>query len=71
MAYTYLADGDRAVWRLNDGNAAPWIETFNPISGWVTADLPRQDGDAESVSEAEAMRVCDALSRRVASRASA
>ena len=71
MDYKYLADGDRAVWRLNDGPTGPWIETYNPISGWIAADLPRQDGDAEPVTEAEAMRVRDALSRRVASHASA
>lgn len=66
MAYKYLADGDRAVWRVGDGPVAPWIETYNPVRGWIAADLPRQAGDAESVVEVEAMRVCDALSRRVA-----
>ncbi|BBZ53956.1 HD domain-containing protein [Mycolicibacterium phocaicum] len=66
MAYKYLADGDCAVWRLGDGPVAPWIETFNPIRGWIAADLPRQAGDAQPVSEAEAMQVCDALRRRVA-----
>lgn len=71
MGYKYLADGDRAVWRLNDGKSAPWIETYNPTRGWMAADLPRQEGDAEPVSETEAMRVCDALGRRVASHASA
>lgn len=66
MAYKYLADGDQAVWRRNDGPSAPWIEIFNPVDGWIGANLPRQQGDALPVSEAEAMRICDLIRQRAA-----
>lgn len=66
MVYEYYADGDRAVWRRNDGPDAPWVERFAGDGTWNAADLPRSQFDAWPVDEVEAMRVCDVIRQRAA-----